>query len=383
MSDNGRQDTVFCESGLVGNPKFSSRMRTSKLNGFLTSIYNYVHLNASFDDRVGVSNGKAAAVLMFSNSNQEFYRDHISYLFLNECISQLNVYTPASFGEGIAGIGVLVEYMTRESILETDPNIVLEELELSIFEHLAKVGPWNQSVNNGLSGFGLYLLHRYMSSYMEEGRKKIQILAMLHLINSRIKKLELPVVSNRIDVSIDNGVSGLYLFNHMMKRSGSGLNISPVIKSLDHLLIPWLNQFFEWGQVELYFAMLYSANATTSTDMETLLDSFEVFLEKGLKQIPQIDFYNAAYYALLIRILGKMYKSEKPLVVCSLIMEHVEQIIQKETISRLYPYRDTNRSISIGLDRGITKLALSLDSLLMNNYAWLKIYGITLDNHLL
>ncbi len=124
---------------------------------------NYLLLNASFSDSIGLQLGKSASLLFLGISTDIFEKDHISVSFLEEILSQINQNTSLTFGHGIADIGCVIQWMKNKGILEQGPEELLKEAEILLF-NLACSGKLEDIyIAEDICGLGLYFLHRVES----------------------------------------------------------------------------------------------------------------------------------------------------------------------------------------------------------------------------
>lgn len=197
----------------------------------LSQIVDMLILNGTLTECPGLVHGKMGIVIFFFHyarfTGNELFADY-AYSLLAEIQSQLHVNSPADYENGIAGIGVGVDYLIRRNFLVTEEDI-FDDLDQRMTRAVL-YDPWRDfSLYSGLVGYGRYWIMRlrYESS---------SVCKCLSFIIERIKE-KLPYISNeeRIDV---------YCFLHDLRMSGFNgcLNLSKIIQE-ESLLPVGLNHF--------------------------------------------------------------------------------------------------------------------------------------------
>lgn len=125
----------------------------------LNRIANYLMMNASFQDDLGIYQGKMGCVLFFAHyshhTNQLSYAEFASEL-LDEIYEDLTERTPINFAYGLCGIAWGIEHLTQQGFTQGDTGYILEDLNRKIIE-------WNPlyirdlSFEKGLEGIAYYI----------------------------------------------------------------------------------------------------------------------------------------------------------------------------------------------------------------------------------
>lgn len=87
------------------------------MKDLLTRIADYLMMNASFQDDLGIFHGKMGCVLFFAHYSryigQERYAEFASEL-LDEIYTDLNERTPVDFAYGLCGIAWGIEHLVQQ-----------------------------------------------------------------------------------------------------------------------------------------------------------------------------------------------------------------------------------------------------------------------------
>ncbi len=163
----------------------------------LTRIANYLMMNASFQDDLGVYRGKMGCVLFFAHysryTNQLYYGEFASEL-LDEICESINDYTPVDFAYGICGIAWGIEHLVQQNFTQGDTGDILQDLNTKIME-------WdpsriqNLSFEKGLKGIAYYIRVHTQSPYAITKTISIDYLTKLNrtLLKSGLEPMSVPV----------------------------------------------------------------------------------------------------------------------------------------------------------------------------------------------
>lgn len=176
------------------------------MNQIFNSITNYIHLNASFSDKIGIFDGKGAAVLYFSCIKDIYYKNEISISFLEEILTQINSQTPTTYGNGLAGIGWLLTYLNSKKIICENLDEILLDVNDKIWREVKHWEGTQYNIYGGLSGIMNYLLVR------RESRKKLARVDMTKML-SNLESYCMKKKDNikEADLTILHGIPGMYL----------------------------------------------------------------------------------------------------------------------------------------------------------------------------
>lgn len=133
----------------------------------LTKIANYLMMNASFQDDLGLYKGKMGCVLFFAHysryTGKLYYADFANEL-LDEICEELNECTPINFAYGLCGIAWGIEHLVQLNFIQGDTGDILEELNKKIMER----DPFrieDLSFEKGLEGIFYYIRVHTQSPY--------------------------------------------------------------------------------------------------------------------------------------------------------------------------------------------------------------------------
>jgi hypothetical protein len=130
----------------------------SKIDNRLQRIANVLLLYASFNDNIGLLNGKMGISIFFYNyaryTGNKVFEDHAGDL-IDEIYEEINTNTPVDFANGLTGIGWGIEHLVKNGFLEADTDEVLEELDNIVFRKSS-----DKHYNDNLFGYGFYYMAR-------------------------------------------------------------------------------------------------------------------------------------------------------------------------------------------------------------------------------
>jgi hypothetical protein len=133
-----------------------------KIDDRLRRIANFLLLNASFIDNLGLLNGKMGIAIFFYHysryTQNKIFEDYAGEL-IDEIYEEINVNTPINFSDGLTGIGWGVEYLVRNNFIEGDTDEVLAEIDNTIYKHRLN-SPVLIDSGDDLFGYGFYTIAR-------------------------------------------------------------------------------------------------------------------------------------------------------------------------------------------------------------------------------
>lgn len=346
---------------------------------------NYILLNASFNERIGLFDGKAGAILFISSNRlteAAEWIESISVSLLEETISQINIFTPLNFGTGVAGIGVLIEHLSQRGLLEVNTSDLLEEVEPHLLRTVYECKLDTLGLASGISGFGMYFFLRLNAVTPVHAFQTMRYKESLIACVDRVSYLlEFPINSLPSDLSIKDGLSGVLLFLQKVRL----LKIyepftTQLIRRVSETIIEHLTtDDFSWTKVQAWFSLLYtSLEPHFSVLRNSTIFEFKRFVEEAETRLADLDFHEAAFVSMWLRLIafnlqigGSVdYLSKKT-------QEYAEEVLNRDSLNVHFSYISENKSVNIGLDRGVSGMSLPLLSMQTGDYKWLGIFGIS------
>lgn len=130
----------------------------------LSQISQYLMLNGSFTNSLGLLNGKMGIILFFFHyskyAKNPIYKKFAEEM-INEIYSEISQTTSCSFGDGLCGIAWGLMYLVRNGFVKTDDEFhFLEALDVKIMEwdvrHIK-----DATLERGTAGVGHFILSRF------------------------------------------------------------------------------------------------------------------------------------------------------------------------------------------------------------------------------
>lgn len=342
----------------------------------LLLIKNYTHLNVSFNRKLGILNGKGAVVLLFSSLNYPFSKE-VCISLLEEVLSEININTPVTFGDGLSGLGCLIEHLSKIDIIRQDTSDLLKETESTILKSVISKTNTDLSINKGLSGLGIFFIKKYNSKYSNsnlERRKYVEILD--NIANQIIQVIDEQKFILENSYSIWNGLPGTYLFLYKLSVLGIDVRyLEPKLMALqDNMLLSIIGENFNWSQVEVYYVMLcYPSLKTYPLFFNKVLSKFTVFIEEAIDRIREIKIHEGAFFAMLLKLISERQGLSRSRELADNIVTYIDNILTDDSIRQIFPFNKQENSVPIGLLGGTCGMALPLISLETNTYDWLEI----------
>lgn len=166
----------------------------------LKIIANTLIINGSLLGGSGLWYGKTGVAVFFFHyahyTNNELFEDYAVEI-INAIQAEIHRNSTASYNRGLAGIGSGIEYLSQNRFLEGDMDVILEDFDQRVRHDIIYCPQENNSLANGLSGLGQYLLYRLQS--LSKGSNELCLLinqeSMMHVVN---------LIENNNDLQQDN-----------------------------------------------------------------------------------------------------------------------------------------------------------------------------------
>lgn len=133
-----------------------------KVKEQLSQIVNMLLLNGTLTESPGIVHGKMGIAIFFFHYAQ--YTENMLFAdyaldLIGEIQNQIHVNSPADYEDGIAGIGVGIDYLIRYNFLNVEDDIC-EDFDQRMFRAVM-YDPWQDfSMYDGLTGYGKYWISR-------------------------------------------------------------------------------------------------------------------------------------------------------------------------------------------------------------------------------
>lgn len=128
----------------------------------LRRIANFLLLNASFIDNLGLMNGKMGIAIFFYHyaryTQTKIFEDYAGEL-IDEIYEEINANTPVNFSDGLTGIGWGIEYLVKKQFIEGDTDEVLAEIDNTIYKYRLN-SPVLIENGDDFFGYGFYHIAR-------------------------------------------------------------------------------------------------------------------------------------------------------------------------------------------------------------------------------
>lgn len=129
-------------------------------------ITNTLLISSGFINNKGLLNGKLGiAAFLFYLSRKKHERIHTKYAetLIDEVFEAVSDKTPLDFENGLAGIGWGIEYLVKNNYLDGDTNVILEDIDVVLYNNILKNNSISIGFKDGIIGYGLYFLQRISS----------------------------------------------------------------------------------------------------------------------------------------------------------------------------------------------------------------------------
>lgn len=185
----------------------------------LRQIADMLLLNGTLTECPGLVRGKMGIAIFFFHYAQytknELFSNYAMDV-ISEILNQIHVNSPADYEDGIAGIGVGVDYLIRNNFLDVEGDLC-EELDQRMVRAVM-YDPWQDlSMYDGLTGYGRYWMTRlhFQTPALQASK------CLLHIIAQIEHKLP--------DISITEQTD-IYCFLHDLQRIASFENCAKLLK---------------------------------------------------------------------------------------------------------------------------------------------------------
>jgi len=347
-------------------------------SNLLTETTKYIHLNGSFSNHIGLLNGKSSTALYFATLNNPYYQENICISFLEEIFSQIHKETPLTFGTGIAGIGNLLFYLNEKEILKESPEELLADVEPLLIDHCVNNSLVPVNLSSGTCGLGVYFLSKIKSLNPNNNGRSFQL--YLNCISKTLNQLDnrlpeyIKLKPEATLFTIWNGMSGIFLYLKNVKHIDSPLySTKGLVKNSENIISRWLHQSPPcWEMVEAYFVLLLDPDFKHFS-----INSFIQFTN----EIPKTpaDFYQAAWHALLLKIIGKKHQLIAAMELSNTLENFVRETVLTQGLKNLFPFNLKQNCVPVGLEGGVCGTCLPLLSMETDNYDWLSLFGVNTD----
>lgn len=337
---------------------------------------SYIHLNASFSDSIGIWNGKGAAILFFSSLKDEYYRKEIAFNFLDETLSQISINTPSGYGNGLAGLGALVEQLAKENIVNQNTGDILAELDCQVLAAINVGIGQNIFLESGEAGYGMYLIQRLTSLYPESQPKQAIYRQMLDVIVARILSVLELSGTDFSEFSIWKGLPGVSLFLNTLNEIDSVVPAQNCISLINKIYYDYLMaEEFSWDKIHIWFTICHCNLFNNDIRQDELALAMNRFYEKAQLHIKSLNIYSIPFITLLLHKIADPM-SEAKLSLHKNLSTYLSDIYKNEGVNKLFPYIDREKSISLGLTNGVCGHGLCLLHSDTVDQSWMKILGI-------
>lgn len=335
-------------------------------------VINFLLLNASFSDKLGPLDGKTAAAVYLFNVQPHQWVQQAAYSLMEESIMQINLNTPLTFGNGVTGIGAVLEYLNKAGFIEEDTNELLETCEPYILSAVYGGKVPELGMANGITGFGLYLLHRLQASPpahpFQQLRMKEAVIACIDHVSNNMH------LCSSTDLSIFNGLGGILLWLHQVKTLGWQEPVtSELISQLTSMvLMRIIQEPFSWEHAESWFSLLYCGAVTDNNTLAEL----ERWLYKAGEQLHTLTFHNTAWTALWLQLTGYETQLSQAFLLSDQLKKQVTDIISHSPLPDHFPFHIGENTVRSGMQEGVCGIALPLMAIEKSSYGWLSVFGI-------
>lgn len=133
-----------------------------KESPFIPSVLKIDLNNNSFTNIIGMRGNMGKVISSFSlyqKSKEESRRLEAESL-LDSIMEKCNRSSPLSYGSGLCGVGVGVEYLLQSHLIEGDADDILSAIDDLVFNEIDTRGFLYPTIDNGILGLGYYLYYR-------------------------------------------------------------------------------------------------------------------------------------------------------------------------------------------------------------------------------
>ncbi|WEK33546.1 MAG: hypothetical protein P0Y53_13725 [Candidatus Pseudobacter hemicellulosilyticus] len=348
---------------------------------------NYILLNASFQNRIGLFDGKTAVSIylaMAAEAFPDFAADAASFSFLEEIQEHMSFGSPLGFGSGMAGYGCVLEYLAGKDLLAEDTSELLEEPEKHILGFVYRAASQEPGLNNGISGMGMYLLQRLKSKTPPGQFQQLLLKEAAIGCVDQLRKLWDAVRKEgkrNIDISLWNGWPGVVLFLNELRKTGW---FEPEVTAFLQEMVEFLwrivqknRQNWHWDYLSCWLAIFQAgfdrADYTLHPDK---LKLFDKQLQFGFASIEHIAARKRMWYALELSIIERQFEQAAAGKAARKIKKLAEEGLEQRPVPELFPPGMRQLEVPVGLLEGVCGTALPLLTMETGRYDWLSMFGI-------
>lgn len=345
-------------------------------------MYNYLLLNSSFSDDIGLISGRAICTLyMYESSRYKASNSYknVAFGFLDELLSSIDNTVPLFYENGLSGIGVLIEYLSSNGFLEETSNELLNDVDPIVlgkvfFGDIDEIG-----MSSGISGIGMFCLMRLNSNNDLAYYKKMRLTeAVISCVDFIEASLNNNLNGYRDVASIFDGYAGVMLFVKQVDKLGFyRTRTTALLDQINSKLVSdLLNLSVDWSHIEAIFSIIYCTNRSSSF-LNVHIDRIRDFVFQYLKDdLRNSEICCLAFSSMWCDILHSKFDIKHFDFLSQNIASELMLRIQTQSMQDLFPFSNEAKSIGLGLRKGICGVALPILSISFKNYNWLNIFGI-------
>ena len=120
-------------------------------------------INANLIYDVGLMNGKMGIALFLFHlarkTETDVYGEYAGDL-IDQIFKSLHLDMSVSYADGLAGIGVGIEYLIRNKFIDAETDNVMEEIDNTIIHHIQYHLSSTPEISRGITGLGKYYMNR-------------------------------------------------------------------------------------------------------------------------------------------------------------------------------------------------------------------------------
>ena len=177
----------------------------------INTIAEMLVLNGSLTECPGLVHGKTGIAVFFLHyakyTGNRLYEEYAMDL-LNEMQSQIHSNSPTDYERGIAGIGVGIDYLINNNLLQTEGDDIFADFDARMYRAVM-YDPWlDFTLYDGLTGYGRYWNLRLRRS-TSNNRARECLSHIIELINK-----QLPDISEKEQTDV------FFFLHDLLKTSG-------------------------------------------------------------------------------------------------------------------------------------------------------------------
>jgi len=282
-----------------------------QITAYLRHISDRLTGNRSSLDNNGLLNGQTGIALFFFHlargTGNNVYEEYAGELIDRICES-LHPDMPAGYADGLAGLGVGMEYMIRQGFIDANADELLEDIDNIILHHTLYYLPPSPEISLGITGFGKYYTER-LSNRTENPKDATK----KKYLDEIIKALSCPYNTCGELLSVIHFLSGVIPWGVAPETTGAYLNYA--LDKLETLV--YEDQHFgkNPGQFNPLIAASVLCQASEKTGNSTCFDKAGHYLQRyepGFRAHIDRDLpMNMLKWSFLYSYLGKKVQSSE------------------------------------------------------------------------